>query len=213
MRDLTTGMSTALQAQTVRPVLIGRLDIVTDPVRAWTGPGLFLPNATGDTAMDGLTFEPLAPFIDLSPIQEDSGIGGPITITLTGHDLDAELLRQLVRDKRAWRLKKAWLWLGLLNDNQATVIPNPVRIKAGVITNMDVTRGPDSAVVRVTIDTDLGKASGIRTRTISHPVFFPLDTFSAFIVKLSNKPAGLTATDINPSGGPAFRPFNPFRLP
>jgi len=83
MRDLTAGMSTGLSDRVVRPVLIGRLDIVTDPVIAWTGPGVFAPIGTGDTALDGQTFQPLAPFIDMSSIEEDQGIGGPVTLSLS----------------------------------------------------------------------------------------------------------------------------------
>lgn len=201
MRDLTAGMQTAVQAGVIRPVLIGRLDILSDPVVAWTGPGIFAPTGTGDVALDGQTFQPLAPFLEMSPITEDMGIGGPVTLSLTGHDLDQEALRQVVRDKRQWRGRKAWLWLGLLDADEKTVIASPTRVKTGVMTSMVTVRDKDTAEVRVTIDRDLGNARSAPYRWLDHGRLFPTDTFSAFDIKLANKPAGLEASDVRGQGG------------
>ncbi len=201
MRDLTAGMTTGVQAGVIRPVLIGRLDIATDPIVAWTGPGIFAPVGTGDAALDGQTFLPLAPFLEMSPIQEDQGIGGPVTLSLTGHDLDDEALRQIVRDKRKWRGQPAYLWLGLLNADEKTVIADPVRIKSGVMVSMLTLRNKETAEVRVTIDEDLGNARSAPYRWIDHARLFPADTFSAYIIKAANKPAGLEASDVRGQGG------------
>lgn len=194
-RDLTAGMSTALVAGTVRPVLVGRLDILTDPITAWTGHGVFSPTGTGDTALDGQVFVGMAPFVELSQVLEDQGIGGPVTLTVTGHDLDEDALRQVVRDKRQWRLRKAWLWLGLLNVDEATVIADPVRIKTGIMVQMSVERKPDGPVAIVTIDRDLGFAKSGAFRWVDHPRLFPTDTWSTFVVELSNKPTGFELPD------------------
>lgn len=194
MRDLSSAMSTALDARVVRPVLIGRLDIQTDPVAAWNGPGVFAPSGTGDTELDGYTFDGIEGFIDLSSIKEDQGIGGPVTITAAAHDLDEVLLKQVVRDKRAWRGQAAFLWLGLLDDD-TNVISNPTRIKTGVMTAMEIRRGPDTAAIIVTIDQDFGNASGAPFRILDHPRIWSSDTFSTFMTALSNKPQGLTRSD------------------
>ena len=199
-RDLTAGMQSALVAGTVRPTLIGRLDIVSDPVVAWTGPGIFAPTGTDDAALNGQTFLPVAPFIKMSNILEDQSIGGPVTLTLAGHDLDEILLRQVVRDKRAWRGKPAYLWLGLLNSNEYSVIADPVRIKTGVIINMIVTRTKDEHTIAVAIDRDLGNARSAPFRWVDHTRLFPSDTFSTFVRKLANKPSGLTSSDVSGPG-------------
>lgn len=190
-RDLTSGMVTGLEANTVRPVLLGRFDIVSDPLVAWTGYGTFAPTGTGDAALDGQTFFSMAPFLELSDIKEDQGIGGPASITISGHDLDDELLRQIIRDKRQWRGKKAWLWLGLLNADEATVVSNPARIKTGVMTQMTTTRSGEEASVTVTIDQDLGRARGSLFRWLDHTRIYAADTWSTFIVQLSNQPGGI----------------------
>lgn len=190
-RDIHASTDTALQANVVIPVLIGRLDIAVDPIIAWSGPGTFAPVATGDTAMDGQTFSPLAPFITLTNIAEDQGIGGPVTLTLAGHDLDEDALRQVVRDKRAWRGKKAYLWEGLLDtSDEKTVIANPVRIKTGVMVQITTNRDKESASVSVTIDMDIGNAKSAPYRWIDHTRFWSADEWSTFIIKLANKPVG-----------------------
>ena len=185
-------MVTGLEAGTIRPVLLGRFDILTDPLVAWTGYGVFAPVGTGDAALDGQTFFAMAPFMELSDVVEDQGIGGPTTITVSGHDLDEELLRQIIRDKRQWRGRKAWLWLGLLNADEATVIANPARIKTGVMTQMITSRDGEDSSITVTIDKDLGRAQGSLFRWLDHTRIYPADTWSTFIIQLSNQPGGIT---------------------
>ena len=98
-RDLTSTMQSGLASRVVRPVLIGRLDILGDAVNAWTGPGLFAPSGTGDSALDGQTFSPAAAFVSLSAVTEDQSTGGPVTVTARrsrghdGHGLSARIFR------------------------------------------------------------------------------------------------------------------------
>lgn len=195
-RDITSAISTELQSSVITPVLIGRLDIASDPLTAWTGPGTFAPSGSGDTALDGQIFTPVAPFVRLSEITEDRGFGGPVTLTVSGHDLDEELLRQIIRDKRQWRGQGAYLWMGLLDTNQYSVLADPFRIKTGVIVEMKILRSGDEAVVEVIIDEDLGNARSAPFRWQDHPRFFSADTFGTFVVKLANKPAGIESNAI-----------------
>lgn len=206
-RNLNPDTSNALQASAVRPVLIGRLDILGDPIYSWTGPGLFVPTDSGDTALDGNTYDPAEAFIDISVVQEDQSIGGPVTITAKAHLRDEPLLRQLVRDRRAWRGRPAYLWLGLLNEAENAVLNYPTRIKTGVMTNMLIRREADAANVDVIIDTDLGNARSAEFRWLDHSRYHPDDTWSAYILKLANKPLGVERGQVSPvNGGIGNRP-------
>lgn len=205
MRSLTSGMSTALQGSVVRPVLIGRLDIKDDPVTAWTGPGIFAPSGTGDAELDGQTFDPLGAFVNVSNVAEDQSFGQPVVITLTADDLDLVALRQIVRDKRIWRGRKAWLWLGLINADQKTVVADPVRIKTGFMTKIVIDRGIRTTVLNISIDIDRSNASAAPFRNIDHVRFWPVDTFSLYIIRLANKPEGFINfgfSDDDPRIGP-----------
>lgn len=208
-RDITTAMQEGLEARAVRPVLIGRLDILGDPVFAWTGPGLFAPSGTGDSALDGQTFSPSAAFVNISAISEDQSTGGPVTVTATAHKDDEPLLRQVVRDKKTWRGRPAYLWLGLLNADEDTVLANPVRIKTGVMASMVFQRNTDSAVVDVVIDVDLSNAGSASFRLIDHARIHPSDTFSSYIIKLSNQPQGFQSPSIQFNQSPGGANFDP----
>lgn len=210
-RDMTSAVETALQGSNLTLVLIGRLDFDGDPIKSWTGPGTFAPSGSGDAALDGQTFDPLAPFISITEISEDQSIGGPTTLQLAGHDLDEEALIQAVKNKNAWRGKPAYLWIGILNADEYTVLADPVRIKTGVMTNIRTNRGEDGASVSVTIDRDLGNAKAAPFRWVDHPRFYSADTFSSFVVKLANKPKGLGRGGV-PEIAPGFgRPLSPRR--
>ena len=198
-RSLNAQTATALQERIVRPVLIGRLDILDDPVYSWTGPGLFAPTGSGDSALDGNVYDPAEAFIDISTIQENQGIGGPVTITAKAHLRDEPLLRQLVRDRRQWRGRPAYLWLGLLDSQEEAVIPYPTRIKTGVMTNMLIRREPDAAQVEIVIDTDLGNARSAEFRWLDHSRYHPDDTWSSYILQLANKPLGVERGQVSPT--------------
>lgn len=198
-RDLDPILEQGLQANVVRPVLIGRLDILNDPIYSWTGPGLFVPTGTGDSALDGNTYDPTEAFIDISAITEDQGIGGAVTITAKAHLRDEPLLRQLVRDRRAWRGRPAYLWLGLLSASEDSVLNHPTRIKTGVMTNMLITRDAETASVQITVDTDLGNARSAEFRYIDHARYHPGDTFSSYLLQLANKPLGVERGQVSPT--------------
>ena len=189
-RNISSDMQAGLEARAVRPVLITRLDIVGDPIYAWTGPGLFAPVGTGDPALDGIAFSPSDALVGISAISEDQSMGGPITLTATAHSEDEPLLRQVVRDRRKWLGQAAYLWMGLLDDDDATVIASPVRIKTGVMTNMTVTRSETAATIDVIVDADLGNSKSAAFRWIDHPSIYAADTFSTFVIRLANKPRG-----------------------
>ena len=191
-RDITGAMKTGLESPVIRPVLIGRLDILTDPITVWTGPGTLIGSGTGDAAFDGQTFTNMAPFLEMADITEDQGIGEATSLTVTGHDLDEDLLWQVVRQRYQWRGRRAWLWMGLLNEDEATVIADPIRIKTGIMSLMTVERAADKATVTVTIDRDLGRAKGAPWRWIDHQRLDPNDLWSTFIQDLANTPEGFT---------------------
>lgn len=199
-RDLDAAVEAALASSPYRPVLIGRLDIEDDPVHAWTGPGIFAPTGTSDAALNDLSYDPAEAFIDITPVREDMGNGGPLTITLSGTDLDDDLLRQVVRDKRAWRLKPAYLWVGILDTDMHSVIGEPFRMKTGVIAAIETVRRADTAIVRVTIDEDLGRARSAPCLIRDHARVWPGDTYSTYLGALANKPGGLEATDLHRPG-------------
>jgi hypothetical protein len=198
-------MSAGLAQQTVHPVLIARFDILSDPLTCWTGPGVFAPSSTGDTAMDGQIFAGLPPLMGIGDIVEDFGPGGPTTITIAGHQLDQVLLKQVVRDRREWRGRKAWMWMGLLDSDNKTVLTNPVRIKTGIMASMTTIRNSDTYEVQVTIDRDLGRAQGSVFRLMDHIRFYPSDKFSTWLPLMANQSENFAIKSIYKGTGSYLR--------
>lgn len=190
-REMTPAMSTALQAPVLRPVLIGYLDILSDPISMWTGAGFFQPSGSPDEILNGKTFFPDQSFADVSDIKEDQGIGGPVSIILKANNLDEDAMRQFVRDKRQWRGRNAYLWMGLFNEAMNAVLEYPVRIKTGIMTRVVINRTDTEVALELTVDVDLQNAKASPFRWTDHPRIFEDDTFSSFVGKLANKPSGL----------------------
>lgn len=190
-RDLTPTMQAALSQPVIRPVLIAYLDIASDPIAMWTGAGLFQPSGTSDAVLNGKTFYPDQSFIDVSEITEDQGIGGPVTLVLKANELDEDALRQICRDRRAWRGRNAYLWLGLLNADLNAVHADPVRIKTGIMTRVVVNRSYGDVSLEITVDLDLQNAQSSAFRLLDHQRIHAGDTFSSFMIELGNKPSGL----------------------
>ena len=190
-RDLTSSMQTAIESPVIRPVALAYLDIASDPIAMWTGPGPFQPTGSPDGVLNAKTFQPSAAFADMSEIQEDEGIGGPVTILLQGSSLDEPALRQLVRDKRQWRGRRAYIWLGYLNENLYAVHEWPVRIKTGIMVAAEVRRGTEEVSIQLVIDEDMQNAKTAAFRITDHARIHPTDTFSSFVTELANKPNGL----------------------
>lgn len=197
MRAMTAAAQAQYKSSFIQPLLIGRLDILNDPVFGWNGYGFYAPTGTGDAALDGFMFEPMDAFIDMSDIQEDQGVGKPLNLTVAGHDLDEGLLRQVVRDKRSWLGRKAYIWAGLLNDEK-TAVADPTRMKTGVMTSMEVRREAGQSIIAVSIDVDTRNVGAASFRILDHPRLVVGDTFSSYMIKLANKGARFTDRDINP---------------
>ena len=194
-RTLTGSMSTALAGSVLRPAILVYLDILTDPLTVWSGPGVYAPSGTGDADLNGKIFTNLAPLVEISDVAEDQGIGGPVSITAAGHDLDEDLLRQVVRDKKSWRGRTAIIWLALIDIDEKTVLSDPVKVKKDIMVNMTTNRSAAQSTVTVTIDADLGRARSAPFRWLDHSRLDSTDRWSAFILELANRPSGFESKE------------------
>lgn len=205
MPAIASPMQSALEARVLRPVFIGALDIESDPLYVWTGPGLFAPVATGDALLDGFQFWPVDGIINISDAIENTTSGSAMTITAAAADIDAPLLRQIIRDQRQWHMRRATIWIGMLADDDMTVIANPVRLKTGVIKDLQMSAAAgaaNSGVVNLVIDVDRGGAVGRGMTFADHPALWDgEDTLGNYVQKLANRPAGLQGShDVAPGG-------------
>lgn len=193
MTDLTPAMQTAAEADVLSPVIIARLDFEGDPLTVWDGPGIFVPTATGDAALDGQTFTSVGNLGQISNIVSTDGISDPLTAALSGVDIDDPLLRQIIRDKRAWRGREAWVWMGFIDmtDPDRPIVIHPIRLKYAYMTKISTNRDRETGVVTVIIDEDLDRAQGHIYRYADQRNYFPTDTAGDFMHQLANSPTGI----------------------
>lgn len=183
----------------LQPIYIIRLDIATDPVQVWTGPGIFAPTGTGDTALDGYTFDSAPAVLSLSDAIESSENGSPLTLTAPASELDEVILRQVVRDKRQYQGRKAWIWLGFLDtDDDTSVLSSPPirRIKFGHMLSISITEDAENGgSASLIVDVDQGRARGRNMRVQDHNrIWDGEDTFGNYVQPLANRPQGITGS-------------------
>ncbi len=87
-RPLVTATANALDAPVIPLAAIVYLDILADPLFAWTGIGdlTFGAAETGDSSLDGKTFKGVGSIIEVSGIEEGAGGGtaGIISVSSGG---------------------------------------------------------------------------------------------------------------------------------
>lgn len=189
--DLTAGMQTEVQKEIIRPVWIVRLDIVGDPVLAWTGRGPFSPVGTGDGALDGNTFVGLGNLGKISEIKDEEKGSSAVTLTLPGVDLNLEALRQVVLNSNTWQFRQAWIWFGLLNETLG-VINNPTRLKTGRIDQMLVNSSGDEGSVSVVLESFQSYAAQpLMSRYVEQKEIDATDKSQDFVHDLANKQPGV----------------------
>jgi hypothetical protein len=209
--DLTNSMKSAVELKTFRPVVIAYLDILGDPIAMWTGNGDFAPSGGSDPVLNGKVYYRSESFANVSEIQQDEGIGAPVIITLKANDLDESALRQVIRDKRKWLGRKAYIWLGIYDVDGKTVLSEPTRIKTGILSEAQITRAAGDVGLQFSIDSDLQNAKSAPLRYVEHQKIFAGDAFSSFMVELGNKPSGFIRSGAagGGSGGGDYMPPSP----
>lgn len=213
-------LDTVLSGATVRPCLVGLLDIKDDPVYGWTGPGAFAPTGTGDTDLDDNTFLSAEGAVQISDFVEDSGIGAGLELTfavsedlggflLDESELDVDPLGdpggpvydQLVQDRRAFMGRPAIIWLVFLDTDETSVLADFERVFDGVMVAASSSRqSGQQQTITLGLDQDLQKARWAPARVADHQAFNPGDTFSTFGGDLSRGPVA-GAVNTYPPGG------------
>ena len=210
MADLTDDMQDAVEQKTFRPVVIAYLDILGDPIAMWTGNGDFAPSGGSDPVLNGKVYYRSESFASVSEIQQDEGIGAPVIVTLKANDLDESALRQVIRDKRRWLGRKAYIWLGVYDEDGKTVLSEPTRIKTGILAEAQISRSTGDVSLQFSIDSDLQNAKSAPLRYVEHQKIFEGDLFSSFIIELANKPSGFIRNGVGGgSGGDTYTPPSP----
>jgi hypothetical protein len=107
-------MANALSAPVVRLQVLSSLQFGDNTVYPWTG--------LGPMTWNGMTFQGVGTFADISEISEDSNVEAKnVTISLSG--IPSDMMAEVLTETRI--LRTANIWLALYDDTE-TLIPTPL---------------------------------------------------------------------------------------
>jgi len=185
----------ALEGTFLKPAFLVYLDIDGDPLRSTTWPADLTFSATGDTDLDGFTFEALrADVLDVGEAKFQEGGAETLTITMSGLILPDNELLNLMADETRWRGRVARLWQAIYNQNN-------VRQGAfwnyytGYMVDMPITGSPERQVIELTIETYLSALSAPSGRTyLDQHDFDPGDRSADAAIAIANGTGGAGLT-------------------
>lgn len=200
----------ALDARVIKPIFIGYLDIVGDPVRANTSGADITFSGAGDPDLDGNTFVGIsAKFIDVSPIKAASGGSETVTASLSGLPVIDEETLDIIGNSANWQGRPARLWR--IIRNAANVQQGGIQhYYTGYMTALDIASEPDNQVIKISIESYLAAFSQASGRSYLDQARYDAGDLSAMAAIaiangntgapiLANTPTGRTAAEI---GGP-----------
>lgn len=153
-RPLVAATATALDKPILPVAVIVYLDILNDPLFAWSGIGdlVFGVAETGDPSLDSKTFNGTGSIIEISAVSEGVGGSDALDISLPGVDIQEPLLRQLITNRNRWQFRRAIVWLMLLDPDTDLIAGKPFRIKTGRMDRMPLSENDTGGTIKVVIE-------------------------------------------------------------
>lgn len=169
----------ALALPLLHPCFVGYLDFSGDPLRVTTAPYPVTFSGTGDTDLDGNTFDAMDPqIISVSEVQHKEDGSETVTASLSGLATVDTALLNIIGDTTLWRGRAASLWL-MLYDTSYARVGNVWRFYTGRM--MAAAHRGDSAsqTIEITIESYLASLSQASNRTYLDQAYFDSGDLSA----------------------------------
>lgn len=201
-------VGTALDSDILTLVYIIRLDVVGDPLFAWTGFGdlVFAPGQTGDAALDGQTFQGITHLVaEVGAVQDGRGGSSGLELSLPGVDLTDEMMRQVVYDARRWQFQPGRVWMAFL-DADENIIGKPIRIKSGKMDQMPVEESEEGVgIVKCVIESAQAySGDALATRYSEQVDIDPSDNSQRYVWALANMTPGMGVSNAIPGATPSY---------
>lgn len=192
----------AIAEDVVRPVWLGFLDILGDPIRVTTAPFDVSFAGTGDPDLDGQTFRATDPtWISVSPVIAKEGGGDQVTVTLSGIlGIDTDLLNQ-IGAKANWQGRDARLW-AMVVDEANQRIGGVWNYYTGVMMVPKIVGDRHSQTIQLTVDSYLAFIGEASNRTyLSQAEYDPGDLSAAASIAIANGTSGAGLSGGGGGGG------------
>ncbi|MFS0771032.1 hypothetical protein [Sphingomonas sp. 1P08PE] len=183
--------SLALDAQVIRPVFFCYLDILGDPLRANTSGHTIAFTGTGNTDLDGFSFDGIDPtVVDIGPVRNKDGGSDSVTAKLSGLvTLDSALLN-IVGNKANWQGRTGQLWR-MIRDENGTQRGAVQHYFTGWMTSLTIGGSPESQTINLTIQSYLAAYTAASNRTyLDQETFDPGDLSARAAIAIANGNSG-----------------------
>lgn len=193
-RPLASATATGLNNKVLPLASIIYLDILNDPLFAWSGVGdlVFTAGQTGDPLLDGVTFSGTGNLIEVSAVSDGIGGSDTLEIALPGVDITQPILRQLITNRNRWQFRRAVVWMMLLDETTYAIVGKPFRIKTGRMDKMPLTENKSNGIVKCAIEGQAAYGNTPLGSRYSEQIDLnPSDISQTFVHSLANMSATL----------------------
>lgn len=180
--------SAALAAQLRWPVTFCYLDIRDEPVRVTNAPYSMTFTDTGETDLDGFTFDAVDPrVVSVGTVKAREGGTETLSLELSGlPGVDAELLDQ-IGTRANWQGRDARLWKALLDPAQPGRILSMWSFYTGYMTVPRITGDRSSQTIGLEVETYLAFFGQSSNRTyLDQASFDPGDRSAEQAIAIAN---------------------------
>lgn len=199
-----TTAAAALEQQVIRPVWLGFLDFLTEPVRVNTSGASITFSGTGNPDLDGNTFDGIsADVIDIGEVSTGESGTESVTATLSGiTGLDDEMLAE-INDASNWQGRTCQLWR-IIRDAANVQQGGVQHYYTGYMTDLEVNAAPDGQSITVTIEGYVSAFSAPSYRSyLDQSRYDPDDQSARAAIAIANGTSGNSITSNTPVGGGA----------
>lgn len=189
--------SAELSAAILQPHWVGWLDFSGDPVRVTTAPYSVTFSGTGDSDLDGYTFDAVEPaLVSISDIHHQDKGSDTVTASLSGLVGPNSDLLSIIGDRSLWRGREAALWL-MLYDTSFARVGNVWRYYTGRMVSAPISGSPESQTIDVQIESYLASLSAASNRTYLDQADFDSGDLSAeAAIAIANGTHGANLRDV-----------------
>ncbi len=218
-RPLEFATSEALDKPVLPLAAIIYLDILDDPLLAWSGLGdlKFAVAETGDANLDGKSFKGTGNLIEVSAVSDGIGGSDALEIALPGVDIAQPMLRQLITNRNRWQFRRAVVWMIALDQTTYSIVGKPFRIKTGRMDKMPLSETRGQGVVKCRIEGQQAYGNTPLGSRYSEQIDInPNDISQKFVHSLANMTAtlgqasGIAAVPSSATGHGAFSEIKDF---
>lgn len=205
MRNNTPDLVNAVGSPTITTALAARLDFLNETIFVWTGVGsITAPSNTGDSLLDGKTFDALAP--EMVAIGENTFTmngSDELTITLNVDAAPDIAIAAAMVNPIEYMTRSAVIWRAI-KIHTGNPLAEPVwvfrRVRSGSMDKLEIQADGMSHRFTLTIESHSGRISSASNQTyLNQRQYDPNDTSQDYSVSIAN---GDTApTKASSSGG------------